>query len=76
MELLWLGYDGLSVRYGDVAAILQYNASLDARITRAYGRVPANVRAIVVTGEGAYLPSSWTVDQLRQRWLQWRGARS
>lgn len=76
MDLLWLGYDGLSVRYVDIAAILLYNPSLNARIIRAYGRVPANIRAIVVTGEGTYLPSSWTVEHLRQRLLQWRGARA
>jgi len=40
------------VRYGDVAAVLLYHSSLDARILSAYGRVPANVRAVVVTGDG------------------------
>ncbi len=43
MDLLWLGYDGLSVRFVDVTAVLLYHPSLDARIVSAYGRVPANV---------------------------------
>lgn len=76
MDQLWLGYDGLSVRYGDVTAILLYNPSLDLRIISAYGRVPTNVRAIVVTGDGSYLPSSWPAEHLRQRWSSWRESRA
>ncbi len=76
MDQLWLGYDGLTVRYADVAVILHYHPSLDARIIHAYGRVPTNVRTIVVTGEGVYLPSSWSIDHLRQRLRYWRGARA
>ena len=76
MDLLWLGYDDLSVRYGDVAAVLLYHSSLDARILSAYGRVPANVRAVVVTGDGLFLPSSWSAEQLRQRWSHWRSGRA
>jgi hypothetical protein len=74
MDLLWLGYDSLSVRYADVAAILFYRPSLDGRIIRAYGRVPANVRAVVVTNDGAFWPSSWQVEQIRERWSAWRRA--
>lgn len=73
MEQLWLGYDGLSVRYVDVTAVLLYHPSLAARVIDAYGSVPANVRAVVVTGDGAYLPSSWPPEQLRRRWSRWRG---
>ena len=76
MDQLWLGYDGLSVRYGDVTAILLYNPSLDTRIISAYGRVPTNVRAIVVTDDGSYLPSSWPAEHLRQRWSSWRDSRA
>lgn len=76
MDVLWLGYNGLTVRYADIAAIMHYHPSLDARIIGAYGRVPANVRAIVVTGDGSYFPSSWSIDHLRQRWYDWRGARA
>jgi hypothetical protein len=76
MDLLWLGYDDLSVRYLDVAAVLLYNSSLDARIIRAYGRVPANIRAVVVTDDGLFLPSSWPAEQLRRRWARWRSARA
>ena len=76
MDLLWLGYDGLSVRYADVMAVLFYRPSLDARIARTYGHVPANVRAVVVTSDGTFWPSSWRPDQLRQRWAHWRGVGS
>ena len=76
MDLLWLGYDGLSIRFADLAAVLVYNSSLDARIISAYGRVPANIRAVVVRSDGAFLPSSWPAEQLRQRWASWRIERS
>ncbi len=76
MDLLWLGYDGLSVRFVDVTAVLLYHPSLDARIVSAYGRVPANVRAVVITGAGAFLPSSWPPEQIRQRWASWREERT
>lgn len=74
MDLLWLGYNGLSVRYADVVAIVFYHPALDGRITRAYGRVPDNIRAVVVTSDGAFLPSSWRAEQLRQWLARWRGA--
>jgi hypothetical protein len=76
MDLLWLGYDGLSIRYVDVAAVLRYHPSLDARIVSAYGRVPLNVRAVVVTSDGVFLPSSWPAEQLRRRWSSWRKGRT
>jgi hypothetical protein len=72
MDLLWLGYDGLSVPYGDVVAVLLYRPSLDTQIMRAYGRVPANVRAVVMTSDGAFWPSSWSPTQIRRRWSSWR----
>jgi hypothetical protein len=72
MDWLWLGYDGLSIRFAHVAAVLLYHPSLDARIIGAYGRVPANIRAVVVTDDGAFLPSSWPAEQLRRRWSRWR----
>ena len=67
MDLLWLGYDGLSVHYADVVVVLFYRPSLDARITDSYGRVPSNVQAVVVTTDGAFLPSSWSAPHLRGR---------
>ncbi len=76
MDLLWLGYDDLSVRYLDVAAVLLYNSSLDARIISAYGRVPANIRAVVVTDDGLFLPSSWPAEHLRRRWARWRSTQA
>jgi hypothetical protein len=72
MDLLWLGYDGLAVRYVDVVAVLFYRPDLDGRIIRDYGRVPINVRAVVVTSDGVFWPSSWRADQLRRRWSRWR----
>lgn len=72
MDLLWLGYDGISVRYADVVAVLLYRPALDTRIVRAYGHVPANVRAVVVTSDGTFWPSSWRAEQLRRRWARWR----
>jgi hypothetical protein len=75
MDVLWLGYDGLSVRYVDVVAVLLYRPSLDTRILSGYGRVPANIRAVVITHDGTFWPSSWPVEQLRQRWASWRDAR-
>ena len=76
MDLLWLGYDGLSIRFADLAAVLVYHPSLDARILSAYGRVPTNIRAVAVRSDGAFLPSSWPAEQLRRRWASWRSARS
>ena len=76
MDWLWLGYDDLSIRFIDVTAVLLYHPSLDTRIASAYGRVPANVRAVVVSSTGAFLPSSWPAEQLRRRWSRWRVGRA
>jgi hypothetical protein len=76
MDLLWLGYNGLSVRYADVSAVLFYRPTLDARIVHAYGHVPSNIRSVVVTSDGMFLPSSWRAEQLRRRWSRWRIGRS
>ena len=73
MELLWLGYDGLSVQYADVAVVLFYHPALDRRLLQSYGRVPSNVQSIVITSDGTYFPSSWSVSQLRRRLAHWRG---
>jgi hypothetical protein len=76
MDVLWLGYDGLSVRYVDVAAVLFYRPALDGRIIGAYGRVPANIRAVVVTSDGVFWPSSRSAEQIRERWAIWRMGRA
>ncbi len=76
MDVLWLGYDGLSVAYSDMVAVLLYRPALDARIVGAYGRVPANVRAVVMTSDGAFWPSSWSPAQIRRRWASWRAGRA
>jgi len=72
MDVLWLGYDGLSVAAVAVDKKLLYRPALDARIVSAYGRVPANVRAVVMTSDGAFWPSSWSPAQIRRRWASWR----
>lgn len=72
MELLWLGYDNLSVRYADIAAVLFYQAPLDRLITRAYGCVPSNIRAVVITSGGEHWPSSRHAEQLHRHWVRWR----
>jgi hypothetical protein len=74
MDLLWLGYDGLSVRYIDVAAVLFYHPSLDGRVVTSYGVVPARVQAVIVTSDGAFFPSRWSVDELRTRLIHWRNS--
>ena len=76
MDMLWLGYDGVSVRFTDVSAVLLYHPSLDRRIAVEYGHVPANVRAVVVTVAGAFLPSSLSIEQLRGRLARWRNMQS
>lgn len=72
MEQLWLGYDGLTVRYAEIAAVLIYHPSLARRILTTSGRIPPNIRAIIVTEDGAFLPSSLTAEQLRLRVARWR----
>lgn len=76
MELLWLGYDGLSLPYAHVSAVLFYRPALADRVRDSYGRVPANIRAVVVTQGGEYYPSSWTVQHLRSRLARWRNIQS
>ncbi len=72
MDLLWLGYDGAIIPYADIVAVLFYRPTLDAQLVRDYGHIPANIRAVVVTSDGAYWPSSWRADHLRRRWARWR----
>lgn len=71
MDMLWLGYDGLNLRFDEIAAVLHYQPALNRRIMRAYGRVPRGVLAVVVTVAGAYLPARYPADRLRQRWAAW-----
>jgi hypothetical protein len=72
MQILWLGYDNLSVPYHDVVAVLLYQRAFDRRILLSYGSLPNTIRSIVVTSDGRYLPSSWRPEQLRQRLASWR----
>lgn len=71
-QVLWLGYNGLSLPFADVAAVLIYQPALDGRITGSYGQVPGGVRSVVVTGDGRYLPTRLGADDLRRRWTNWR----
>jgi hypothetical protein len=72
VETLWLGYNGLTVPYRSVVAVLFYRSVLDPRIERAYGMVPGGVRSVVVTSDGDYFPARWRVSHVRQRWAHWR----
>jgi hypothetical protein len=71
---LWLGYDNLTIACADVVAVLIYHSALNRRVAFAYGRVPANIRAVVVTSDGRYWPSSWRPEQLRRRLADWRAS--
>lgn len=72
MNTLWLGYDGLDLPFGEIAAVLLYHPALDGRITHAYGSVPRGVRSVVVTAAGAYVPARLPAELLRRRWALWR----
>jgi hypothetical protein len=72
MHSLWLGYDNLTIACADIVAVLVYHTALDRRIALSYGYVPRNVRAVVVTHDGGYWPSSWRYEQLRRRLTRWR----
>ncbi|HMO57070.1 MAG TPA: hypothetical protein PKA05_08310 [Roseiflexaceae bacterium] len=76
MEELWLGYDGLSVRFADVVAVLRYEPALDQRIRAAYGRVPPTTRAVIVIHDGSYWPARWEIAQIRHRIAAWRDCAS
>jgi hypothetical protein len=73
MDTLWLGYDGLDLPFGEIAAVLLYHPALDGRIILAHGSVPRGVRSVVVTAAGAYLPARLSAELLRRRWALWRG---
>lgn len=72
MDILWLGYNGLTVLFADVVAVLHYQPALNGRITVAYGNVPSGVQTVVVTAQGDFFPSRWRVEQIRRSWSIWR----
>lgn len=72
MNTLWLGYDALALPFDQIIAVLLYRPALDGLIIRAYGSVPRGVQAVVVSADGAYLPSAMPPEQLRRRWAEWR----
>lgn len=74
VEQLWLGYDGLTVQFTTIVAVLHYRSSFNGQIVAGWGRVPANIRAVVVIEDGQYLPSSRAPEELRLRIAAWRDA--
>lgn len=68
---MWLGYDGLSVRYTRVSAIVAYQATWDRRIIQAYGEVPADVCAVVLLEDGKALPARRPLEELHQQLVAW-----
>ncbi|NTV63279.1 MAG: hypothetical protein HGA65_07050 [Oscillochloris sp.] len=72
MDTLWLGYDGLTLPFDEIVAVLCYQPALNTRIVLTLGRVPDGINAVVVTSGGAFLPARWRADQLRERWARWR----
>lgn len=72
VDTLWLGYDGLTVSYAEMVAVLFYQPTFDGHIVAAWGSVPTGVRAVVVTTDGRYFPARWRVDQVRHAWARWR----
>ncbi|NTW97195.1 MAG: hypothetical protein HGB28_01430 [Oscillochloris sp.] len=74
MDTLWLGYDSLTLPFHEIVAVLRYQPALNTRIAQAFGSVPGGIKAVVVTSDGAFLPTRWRADQIRQRWARWRTA--
>jgi hypothetical protein len=72
MDMLWLGYDGLSIPLSRIVAVVHYRQAWDSFIVRTYGQVPPNVRTIVVTDDGGYYPALRSLDDLHRRWASWR----
>ena len=72
MDQIWLGYDNLSIQFEHISAVLFYRQSLDSQIIRSYGRVPYNIRAVILTDDGHCWPSSRQVEPLRRQWARWR----
>lgn len=72
MDTLWLGYDGLTIPYREVSAVLFYQSALDMRVVQSYGSVPVGVCSVVVTAGGNYLPARWHAEHLREQWARWR----
>ncbi|GIV96571.1 MAG: hypothetical protein KatS3mg057_1228 [Herpetosiphonaceae bacterium] len=72
MDKLWLGYDGLNIPFGQIVAVMRYRRAWDRHILRTYGRIPANIRAVVVTDDGSYYPAGRTLEDLHARWAAWR----
>ena len=69
---LWLGYDGLVVPFDLISALLVYQPAWDRRLMQAYGRVPADVRAVVLLNDGRMLPARRALDDLQARWSAWQ----
>lgn len=71
---LWLGHDGLSVELAAIRALLTYQPAWDRRIAQSYGRVPSDVRAVVLLHDGRMLPARRALDDLHARWAAWQAS--
>lgn len=69
---LWLGYNELLVPFDAISALLVYQPVWDRRIAQAYGRVPSDVRAVVLLVDGRTLPARRTLSDLHARWTAWQ----
>lgn len=72
MDALWLGYNGLTIPLEKIIAVVLYRPAWDGHILRTYGRLPINVRAVVVTEDGGYYPAGRTMEELHTSWATWR----
>lgn len=73
---LWLGYDALVVPFDLISALLVYQPAWDRRLAQAYGRVPADVRAVVLLNDGRMLPARRALADLQARWSAWQARQS
>lgn len=73
---LWLGYNELLVPFDAISALLVYQPVWDRRIAQAYGRVPGDVRAVVLLSDGRTLPARRTLSDLHARWTAWQAGQA
>lgn len=73
---LWLGYHELLVPFDAISALLVYQPVWDRRIEQAFGRVPGDVRAVVLLCDGRTLPARRALSDLHARWTAWQADQS
>ena len=69
---LWLGYDGLSVAFALISAVLVYAPAWDRRIAQAYGAVPGDATPLVLSTDRPGFPSRRARADLHRRWTDWQ----